>query len=134
MTASKLTLGFVTIFNFLFVVPHVAHASKTKVIWIDDVDSEKLSDKELKQRVLRLERAVAQLQRRVFELEYSDMNKDSSSQKAPTYTCYIETPFEGLFTVTRPSKTEAKAAVAAECSQKTKNSLYCKIENAVCGE
>ena len=121
--------------NFSPVFSSIAHASKTKVIWIDEPESEKLSDQELRQKVLRLERAVAQLQRRIFELEYADIGKGESPRKNPTsFTCYIETPFEGLFSVTKASKTEAKAAVAAECSQKTKNSLHCKIENATCGE
>lgn len=125
-----------TCIALLFIVAPLADAaakSKAKVIWIEEPESESVSEKELRRKVARLERAVAQLQRRVFELEFQDTGK-KVEEKVPSYTCYIETPFEGLISETRASETEAKAATVVTCGKKTQNSLYCKIDKVKCGE
>ncbi|HVJ65592.1 MAG TPA: hypothetical protein VM901_10085 [Bdellovibrionota bacterium] len=130
-----------TLFFVLGSVSTVRAETKSKIFWIEDDSefdlSEKSSNRELKRRVRQLERAVAQLQRRVFELEYKDGKSPLPSptpEKAKKFTCYIETPFEGLVSETRESRTEAQAAVVKTCGEKTSNSLNCKIANAKCGE
>ena len=123
----------------IFCLTNLANAAtKTKVIWIDEEpEFSSSNERELKKRIRKLERAVAQLQRQVFNLEYKDSvpaGTGGTEVKEKKFTCYLETPFEGLFSETRESLTEAKAAAAKTCSEKTKNSLYCKIEKATCGE
>jgi hypothetical protein len=121
--------------TLLYAPQNTLHASsKGKVIWIEEEpESASLSSRELRKRIKKLERAVAQLQRRVFELEYKESGAIGIIEEKK-FTCYIETPFEGLFSETRSSQTEAKAAVSKTCSQKTNNSLYCKMDKVKCGE
>lgn len=64
------------------------------------------------QRLLHLEKKVDRLQKRIRELETQDVYVEP-------WTCYIETPFDGLFTVTRPTRTEAKAMTIAKCMKRS---------------
>ncbi len=85
------------------------------------------SNENLRRRVWELEKAVAQLQRKVFELELG-----SQSQPPPTkFTCYIQA-FGKTFTSTKDTRSEALANVMSKCSQEN-NAMFCTEEKAKCG-
>ncbi len=90
---------------------------------------DEISKRELERRIYKLERAVRQLQDRVFELE----SKTPEESKDTSYTCYIETSFHGTITAESKSLTKAKAEALKKCTKETKE-LVCKGENVKCGE
>lgn len=69
-------------------------------------DDDRSSKYDLYRRISSLERAVRQLQDRVFDLE---VENGSLKDNQKFYTCFIKTPFDGTFTSTKRSMTEAKA-------------------------
>ncbi len=76
------------------------------------------SNKELKRRIWRLERAVAQLQDKVFDLQ----TQGSRSQK--TWICTLSAMGEN-YSAAGETKAIAKAKVLKECSKKG-DSFFCK--------
>lgn len=92
-------------------------------------DYEKYSNRELKQRVWKLERAVFQLQEQVFQLA---MEKQRPGQGYDTgmWTCHIQS-FGKTFTSTKSSKGAAKADVLRDCSNNS-NSIHCKSDDVSC--
>jgi hypothetical protein len=86
------------------------------------------SDSDLRLRVVQLERAVDQLQRKVFDLESGGGSKSSWT------TCFIKTPFNGTFSATSPTETAAKAEALEKCSAKTDSSMYCSESYLKCGK
>ena len=108
---------------------------KTSVIKIEIGDESYSSDnnyskKDMARRVYRLERAVRQLQQRVFDLEIENDNlKDENDGK---YTCILSTPFDGIFTATKKTKMAATANVLKQCSSKKEGSIHCRDSNVKC--
>jgi len=103
-----------------------------KVIVIDVGSEEKTSKKDLEKRIYRLERAVRQLQDRVFDLEVE--NSDLKDDNKKKFTCYIKTNMKGTFTSTQKSLTQAKADVMKKCSDEIKFGFECDEEKVKCGE
>ena len=89
-----------------------------------------VSSDELRQRVWELERAVQQLQMRVFSLEMTGGQKPPISTFT---TCYIKTPFDGTFSATEPTETAARAAALEKCGAKA-NGIHCNERNVKCGK
>lgn len=88
-------------------------------------DYEKYSNRELKERIWRLERAVSQLQEKVFKLETSGTNNPDS------WLCTINS-LAGNFTATGGSKVVTKARVAEKCNKKEPGSIFCKDSHIKC--
>ena len=111
--------------------------SKKEVIRIEigsEVESSrsKYSQKDLYKRLYRLERAVRQLQDRVFDLETENSQLVDEGKK--TFTCFIKTNFDGTFTSTKKSLMEAKADAIQKCSDKIKSGFSCDEDKVKCGE
>jgi len=97
-----------------------------------ETDYNSMSKKDLRRRVWNLERAVAQLQDRVFELSHKKsstiiVKRGKRSKKS---TCYVSS-FGDTFTSTKSTETAAKADVLAKCS-KENHAMHCK--NITCGK
>jgi len=103
-----------------------------KIIVIDVGSEEKTSKKDLEKRIYRLERAVRQLQDRVFDLEVE--NGDLKDDNKKKFTCYIKTNMKGTFTSTQKSLTQAKADVMKKCSDEIKFGFECDEDKVKCGE
>lgn len=86
------------------------------------------SDRELRERVWMLERAVDQLQRKVFQLE------NEGGGRGGYTTCYIKTTFDGTFSATEPTETAAKAKAMERCSDKIKHGFACDDDKVKCGK
>mgnify|MGYP000393776939 CR=1 FL=1 len=130
----KMGMAATLVAGFVFALPTWARRSSPEVIRIElgeDESSEgEITKRELERRIYRLERAVRQLQDRIFELE----TKEPSAEKDITYTCLIETSFHGTVSAEDKSETKARAAVLKKCMTETKESLKCKGEFVKCGE
>ncbi len=92
-----------------------------------DSDMNSLSKRDLRKRVWKLERAVAQLQEKVFELSYSKPKRVKTKKK---HTCYVSA-FGKTFTASERTETAAKADVLAKCS-KDSHAMHCK--DITCGK
>ncbi|MFN3697524.1 MAG: hypothetical protein ACK4VO_08785 [Pseudobdellovibrio sp.] len=103
-----------------------------KIIVIDVGSEEKTSKKDLEKRIYRLEKAVRQLQDRVFDLEVE--NSDLRDDNKKKFTCYIKTNMKGTFTSTQKSLTQAKADVMKKCSDEIKFGFECDEDKVKCGE
>jgi hypothetical protein len=79
-------------------------------------------------RIYRLEQAVEQLQKKVFDLE-----KGSVTNEKDKTTCYIKTAFDGTFTATEATETAARANVMKQCDAKSKG-LSCDDSDVKCGK
>ena len=66
------------------------------------------------QRVVRLERAVRELQNRVYDLEDSSR---TSRREVTIYTCTLPTSFEGTFIGKATTLAEARAITVNQCNQ-----------------
>ena len=88
----------------------------------------KYSNDELRQRIWNLEKAVMQLQQKVFAMEISQTNTAS----AGSWTCMIKS-FGKSFSSTAPTKTKAMADVIADCSKAT-NAVHCDEDEVTCGQ
>ena len=87
-------------------------------------------DRDLERRVQRLEQAVDQLQRKVFDLESRPVTAPSSAFT----TCYIKTPFDGTFTAASQVDAAARAGALEKCNAKAKSSIYCDEKDVKCGK
>ena len=86
-----------------------------------DTSYDNFSKRDLKKRVWHLERAVAQLQEKVFKLS---MERRARPAKRSKYTCYVSA-FGKTYTATKSSETAAKAAVMQKCN-KDQSDMFCK--------
>ncbi len=129
---SKSVFATVLAGSFVLALPTLARRGSEDVIRIelggDSSTESDISKRDLERRIYRLERAVRQLQDRVFELE----SKETVEAKDKTYTCYIETQFHGTISVDGKSETKARTEVLKECHAKAKE-LKCKSEFVKCG-
>lgn len=122
---------------FLTCVSGVTFAAESGgVIVINPVPRGRSSNADLRERVYRLERAVEQLQAKVFELS----NGAGGAQPVPTtipanqmVTCYIKSSFKGTFMETAATETAAKAAVMQKCDA-GEGGLSCEERNVKCGK
>lgn len=105
-------------------VPTVLYADAVFRIEVGD-NYDRYSDHDLRRRVWELERAVLQLQQKVFELQ---TNPVPDSKK---WTCYIQV-FNQTFSSTEATETAAKVAVMQTCSKKF-TALHCQERIVKCG-
>jgi len=119
----KWIMGFASVFVLLYALP----------LWAEDIyriEVEKNSSNgDLKKRVQRLEQAVDQLQRKVFDLENS---KQAAVPTSNFKTCFIKTPFDGTFTGSEPTEAAARASALEKCNHKAKNNIYCEEKELKC--
>lgn len=85
----------------------------------------KASTEELRRRVWMLERAVAQMQTRIYQLE-------SDGSKSKAWTCQIQS-FGKTHMATEPTKGAALAIVLKKCSDAT-NAIHCKESDVSCND
>ena len=106
-----------------------------KVVSINLGPESKSSRRDLEKRIYRLEKAVRQLQERVFELEVENKNlKDvNNDAKVKKTTCYIKTS-KGIYSSTQKSETQAKAEAMQKCSEVIKFGFECDEDKVKCGE
>jgi hypothetical protein len=119
----------------------VASAEEIFRIETNRSSSRSSSDRELRSRIADLERAVDQLQRKVFELQMGkDYDRPSFTWPGNSYrpvkdiTCYLKTPFDGTFMATQSTETAARARTLDKCTSKLNNSVFCKEDNIKCGQ
>ncbi len=91
-------------------------------------DYGKYSNDELRMRIWNLEKAVMQLQQKVFAIELSQSNTSAGGH----WTCMIKS-FGKSFSSTAPTKTKALADVIADCSKAT-NAVHCDEDEVKCGQ
>ena len=87
------------------------------------------SSADLARRVTFLERAVYQMQERVFNLEAKPVSVVAPSTFT---TCYIKTPFNGTFTATEPTEMAARANTMKKCSDGG-GDIHCRESDLKCG-
>ncbi len=92
---------------------------------------ESYSNDELKRRVWHLEKAVWQMQQRIYHLEAQGPVQQVVEQRSE-WTCYLRS-FGKAYTHTAASQTKARAEVIRQCSQAT-NAMHCDEEDVTCGE
>ncbi len=98
-----------------------------EVIRIDIGQSKGSSHSDLERRVYHLERAVRQLQDRIYDLE-SDKSKPVA---ANMWTCSLESMGK-VHTATEPTQMAAKAKVLKICAAAS-NAVHCDKEDVECG-
>ena len=91
-------------------------------------DYGKYSNDELRMRIWNLEKAVMQLQQKVFAMEIAQTNVSTGGH----WTCMIKS-FGKSFSSTAPTKTKAMADVIADCSKAT-NAVHCDEDEVTCGQ
>lgn len=91
-------------------------------------DYGKYSNDELRMRIWNLEKAVMQLQQKVFAMEIAQTNTSTGGH----WTCMIKS-FGKSFSSTAPTKTKAMADVIADCSKAT-NAVHCDEDEVTCGQ
>ncbi|RYZ98644.1 MAG: hypothetical protein EOP11_20370 [Proteobacteria bacterium] len=88
----------------------------------------------MRSRIEMLERAVEQLQRKVFDLQRGPDFREPDYRVKMT-TCYLKTPFDGTFMATEPTETAARAKALTKCNGKLNgSSIFCKEEALKCGQ
>ena len=110
----------------------IAVAKKSK---IELSDEKEVSSAELRKRIRALQEAVIDLQSRVDSLESkSGGAANSTASAAPaTVTCYIETPFDGVYDSTDVNETKARVEAVKACMNKVKSRIHCSAEKVKCG-
>lgn len=114
----------------LFLCFPKAHAAGPDVIKIEVGSGhsyESYSNDELRRRVFQLERAVQQLQMRVFDLEYAKPSQPETND----WTCRMSS-FGKTFVSTAKTKAKAMANVIEKCSSAT-NAVHCSESDVSCG-
>lgn len=86
---------------------------------------DRYTNDELRRRVWQLERAVAQLQSRVFQLEVQGPKVEMK-----TWTCILQS-FGVTHTASASTRTAALAMVLKKCSDAT-NAIHCRESEAKC--
>lgn len=93
---------------------------------------EDYSNRELRRRVYQLERAVQQLQERVFQLEYGKMTPTpTATPEKAMWTCRIDSMGK-IFVSNAKTKSKALADLISKCSAAT-SSVHCDESDAKCG-
>lgn len=97
----------------------------------DDANS---NPAELRKRIRRLQEAVIDLQDRVDHLEAKLGVSNASAAANVNSTCFIETPFDGLFDSTAATETKARIEAVKACMAKVKSRIHCSAEKVKCGQ
>ncbi len=104
-------------------------------------DERNASPAELRKRIRHLQEAVIDLQTRVDQLEARLGSSNSatasgtlSSAPAANITCFIETPFDGLFDATESTETKARIEAVKACMAKVKSRIHCSAQKVKCGQ
>lgn len=137
MVKRVLNLGF--LFSMIVMAP--SWAAKSKIELIEDRE---MSATELRQKIRALQENVIDLESRVQKLEAKAEQKMgvASSSVAPSIpssgsegkiTCFIETPFDGLFDATDVNETRARVEAVKACMGKVKSRIHCSTEKVKCG-
>lgn len=94
------------------------------------------STTELRKRIRKLQEAVIDLQERVDQLEGKAGASGAAGAAVASgdVTCFIETPFDGLFDATAPTETKARIEAAKACMAKVKSRIHCSAEKVKCGQ
>ena len=79
-----------------------------------DIGNDRDEGRDLTQRIIRLERAVRELQNRVYDLE----DDAKPSRQVKVTTCILQTPFDGVFIGKGVNEIEARANAVRQCSPK----------------
>lgn len=113
-----------------------AYAQRDDVIRIEvprgEREYESYSNRELRRRVDRLERAVRQLQERVFELEYAkNTPAPTATPEKSMWTCRIDSMGK-IHVASAKTKAKAIADLISKCSSAT-SSIHCDESDAKCG-
>lgn len=104
----------------------MASIAKADVIKIEIGKEKGSSSSDLERRIWHLERAVRQLQDRIYDLESDNRNPGKGM-----FTCQI-TSFGKSFSATEPTQMAAKAKVLKECADAT-NAIHCDKKDVECG-
>lgn len=100
-------------------------------------DDRNASPAELRKRIRHLQEAVIDLQTRVDNLE-AKLGVATPVVGAPaaavSSTCYVETPFDGLFDATASTETKARIEAVKACMNKVKSRIHCSAEKVKCGQ
>ncbi len=133
MFSNKFIVAICLLSLFFFAAPLIsAQKGTTTRIEIFD-DAKDLSNSELRRKVRRLQDAVIDLQERVERLE-EKLGTTPSSNTTTTTTCYIETPFDGVFDATDSNETKARIEAVKSCISKVKSRIHCSAEKVKCGK
>lgn len=116
-----------TIIAILFLFSFPLFAGDITVV-MPGKDYGKYSNDELRERIWNLEKAVMQLQQKVFAMEIAQTNVSTGGH----WTCMIKS-FGKSFSSTAPTKTKAMADVIADCSKAT-NAVHCDEDEVSCGQ
>lgn len=128
-------IGFISV-TLMIIVSSVALANAFEVkIGVDDIvlvktgprSSTSATIRDLEERIYQLERAVAQLQSKVFRLEYKPTEKPEKK-----IACYLKSAFDGTFTASGASKNEAIGKVLKACSDK--GVAFCNERDVKCDD
>jgi hypothetical protein len=120
--------------------PTLAHAEDVFRIEIGREDSRRRpkgpSNEDLQQRIWQLERAVDQLQRKVFQLSMEQPRPAPTVTVVPatTTTCILKAEIGGTFTSTQTSEGAARAQVLKDCADKTNDSIFCEERRVKCSK
>lgn len=124
---NKKTIALCSLISFFGLVASPLSADHDDFISIEVGGPKVTSKKRLAKRVRLLEGAVLHLQDRLYRLE------TASTSATPMTTCYIQTPFDGTFTATRPTRTAAKGDVMRQCTKKA-DETWCREKKVKCGK
>jgi hypothetical protein len=90
-------------------------------------DYKRYDDEDLKRRVWELERAVSQLQQKVFQLENRPVEKPVIAAPAPTpWVCTVVGFGKQKYSGSDASKAIAKQKAETECQTKEGSAFHCK--------
>lgn len=82
-------------------------------------------------RIYQLEKTVYRMQDHMQQMQ-DQLYQAQEAQ--PTYTCYLDTTFDGMFQKTSSNMTKAKVNVRQQCLKKTNNTWSCKMSKIKCGQ
>ena len=116
-------------------------AAKPKIELVEDRE---MSGAELRQKIRALQENVLDLESRLQKLESKggvNLSAPIATATAPTsssssetkVTCFIETPFDGLFDATDVNETRARVEAVKACMGKVKSRIHCSTEKVKCG-
>jgi hypothetical protein len=134
MVRQVLNLGFL----LSMVLVSLSWAAKSKIELVEDRE---MSGAELRQKIRALQENVIDLEMRVQKLEAKPEQKmgmppsnlSSSSNPEGKVTCFLETPFDGLFDATDVNETRARVEAVKACMGKVKSRIHCSTEKVKCG-
>lgn len=131
----KKLIGMAVVSMVLLSTGFVSAAEVGGVIVINPAPRGRSSTSDLRERVYMLERAVEQLQAKVFELSngHGGAHPTPPPVAGPMVTCYIKSSFNGTFMETAPTETAARASVLKKCDEADAG-LSCNEKNVKCGK